>query len=42
MSYPKVQLLIDGKWCDARSGKTFATYNPATEQKIAEIGRAHV
>jgi aldehyde dehydrogenase (NAD+) len=37
---PKVrqtQLLIDGKWCDARSGKTFATYNPATEQKIAEV-----
>ncbi len=37
---PKVrqtQLLIDGKWCDARSGKTFATYNPATEQKIADV-----
>src|SRR6266404_4858926 len=37
---PKVrqtQLLIDGKWCDARSGKTFATYNPATEEKIADV-----
>jgi aldehyde dehydrogenase (NAD+) len=37
---PKVrqtQLLIDGKWCDARSGKTFATHNPATEEKIADV-----
>jgi aldehyde dehydrogenase (NAD+) len=37
---PKVrqtQLLIDGKWCDARSGKTFATNNPATEEKIADV-----
>ena len=37
---PKVrqtQLLIDGKWCDARSGKTFATCNPATEEKIADV-----
>jgi aldehyde dehydrogenase (NAD+) len=37
---PKVrhtQLLIDGKWVDAKSGKTFATYNPATEEKIADV-----
>ncbi|MSR57096.1 MAG: aldehyde dehydrogenase family protein [Planctomycetaceae bacterium] len=37
---PKVrqtQLLIDGKWCDAKSGKTFATYHPATEEKIADV-----
>ena len=37
---PKVrqtQLLIDGKWVDAKSGKTFATYNPATETKIADV-----
>ncbi|HLJ10713.1 MAG TPA: aldehyde dehydrogenase family protein [Planctomycetaceae bacterium] len=37
---PKVrqtQMLIDGKWCDAKSGKTFATYNPATEEKIADV-----
>jgi predicted nucleic acid-binding protein len=27
-------MLIDGKWCDAKSGKTFATYHPATEEKI--------
>ena len=39
-SRPKIrqtQLLIDGKWCDAKSGKTFATYNPATEEKIADV-----
>jgi len=37
---PKVrqtQLLIDGKWCDSKSGKTFATFNPATEEKIADV-----
>lgn len=37
---PKVRqtkMLIDGRWCDARSGKTFATYNPATEEKIADV-----
>jgi aldehyde dehydrogenase (NAD+) len=39
-SAPKVrqtQILIDGKWCDSQSGKTFATFNPATEEKIADV-----
>ncbi|MGQ0636787.1 MAG: aldehyde dehydrogenase family protein [Planctomycetaceae bacterium] len=39
-SAPKVRqtkMLIDGQWCEARSGKTFVTYNPATEEKIAEV-----
>ncbi|QDU80894.1 Aldehyde dehydrogenase PuuC [Polystyrenella longa] len=31
------QLLIDGEWRDAQSGKTFATMNPATEEKIADV-----
>jgi aldehyde dehydrogenase (NAD+) len=30
-------MLIDGKWCDSQTGKTFATYNPATEEKIADV-----
>ncbi|MGJ4860454.1 aldehyde dehydrogenase family protein [Labrys sp. La1] len=30
------KLLIDGEWVDARSGKTFAVEDPATEEKIAE------
>jgi aldehyde dehydrogenase (NAD+) len=29
--------LIDGKWRDALSGKTFETINPATEEKIADV-----
>mgnify|MGYP003635937647 FL=1 len=33
----QTQLLIDGKWEDAISGKTFATINPATEEVIAEV-----
>ena len=30
-------MLIDGKWRDSKSGKTFATINPATEEVIAEV-----
>ncbi len=33
----QTQMLIDGQWCDAASGKTFATFNPATEEKIADV-----
>ncbi|HAH46510.1 MAG TPA: betaine-aldehyde dehydrogenase, partial [Planctomycetaceae bacterium] len=33
----QTQLLIDGKWVDAVSGKTFSTINPATEEVIAEV-----
>lgn len=39
-SAPRVeytQLFIDGQWRDARSGKTFETINPATEEKIADV-----
>jgi aldehyde dehydrogenase (NAD+) len=31
------RLLIGGKWEDARSGKTFKTINPATEEILAEV-----
>lgn len=37
---PKVRqtkLFIGGKWVNAKSGKTFATHNPATEEKIADV-----
>ena len=37
---PKVRqtkMLIDGKWVERVSGKTFATINPATEEVIAEV-----
>ena len=31
------QMLINGKWVDAASGKTFPTYNPATGEVLAQI-----
>jgi aldehyde dehydrogenase (NAD+) len=33
----QTRLLIDGQWCNSKSGKTFGTYNPATEELIAEV-----
>ena len=38
---PRVtQLLIDGKFVNSQSGKTFDTVNPATEEKIASVQEA--
>jgi len=31
------KMLIDGKWVNAVSGKTFPTYNPATGEVLAEV-----
>src|SRR5260370_28384044 len=31
------KMLIDGKWVNAASGKTFPTYNPATGEILAQI-----
>jgi len=31
------RMLIDGKWVEAASGKTLTTYNPATEEPLAEV-----
>ena len=39
------KMLINGKWVDAISGKTFPTYNPATGEvlaKVAEGDRADI
>jgi acyl-CoA reductase-like NAD-dependent aldehyde dehydrogenase len=36
----KYQLLIDGQWTDAESGKTFTTPNPATGEPWAEVAEA--
>ncbi|HYH10111.1 MAG TPA: aldehyde dehydrogenase family protein [Thermoanaerobaculia bacterium] len=41
MSIPS-QLFINGDFVDARSGETFATINPATEDKIADVASAGV
>src|SRR5215471_19134194 len=32
------KMLINGKWQNAASGKTFPTYNPATGEVLAQIG----
>ncbi|HWA79377.1 MAG TPA: aldehyde dehydrogenase family protein [Acetobacteraceae bacterium] len=31
------KLLIDGKWVDARSGRSFAVFDPSNGQQIAEV-----
>jgi aldehyde dehydrogenase (NAD+) len=36
----QTQLLIDGQWTPALSGKTFDTINPATEEVIASVAEA--
>src|SRR6202047_4424264 len=36
----KHQLLIDGKWVDAKSGKRFDVFDPATGQVIAAVAEA--
>ena len=36
----KHQLLIDGKWSDAKSGKRFDDFDPATGQTIAAVAEA--
>ena len=36
----KQKLLINGKWSDAASGKTFPTYDPATGEVLAQVAEA--
>jgi succinate-semialdehyde dehydrogenase/glutarate-semialdehyde dehydrogenase len=38
--YPNTQLLIDGKWGPAASGRTIAVLNPATEEQIGTVAHA--
>lgn len=35
----QTRALIGGQWVESGSGQTFATYNPATEEKIADVVR---
>jgi phenylacetaldehyde dehydrogenase len=35
------QMLINGKWVDAASGKTFPTYNPATGEVLAHVAEGN-
>jgi len=34
------KLLINNKWVDSQSGKTFPTFNPATGQEITQVAEA--
>src|SRR5579871_7052962 len=40
MTYPNVQLYIDGKWRPAASGKTIPVLNPATEEVVGTVAHA--
>src|SRR5579871_3741310 len=40
MTYPNVQLYIDGKWRPAASGKTIPVLNPATEDVVGTVAHA--
>ncbi len=40
MSVSKAQLLIGGEFTEARSGETFTTFNPATEEPMTEVAMA--
>ncbi len=40
MTYPNVQLHIDGKWRASNSGNTIDVINPATEEPIGKVAHA--
>jgi len=40
MDMGEYRMLIDGELCAAKSGETFATTNPATGEKIADVPKA--
>lgn len=40
MTYPNVNLLIDGKWRPSNSGRTIPVLNPATEEPIGTVAHA--
>ena len=37
----QTRMLIGGEWCDAASGKTFESVNPATGEVIAQVAEGH-
>ena len=40
MYYEKLNLLINGEFCQGSEGKTEAVINPATEEEIARVPHA--
>ncbi|MGN4078272.1 aldehyde dehydrogenase family protein, partial [Burkholderia gladioli] len=41
-TYTDTQLLINGEWCDAESGKTIDVLNPATGKVIGKVAHAGI
>ena len=41
-TYANTQLLIDGVWCDAASGKSLGVMNPATGAEIGRVAHAGI
>jgi acyl-CoA reductase-like NAD-dependent aldehyde dehydrogenase len=37
---PPTELLIDGEWCEAKTGERFETRSPATGETITTVARA--
>ncbi|CAG2137166.1 Alpha-ketoglutaric semialdehyde dehydrogenase 1 [Cupriavidus yeoncheonensis] len=42
MTYPDVQLFIDGQWQDAAGGETLAVFNPVTGKEIGRVAHARI
>ncbi|MDF3085603.1 aldehyde dehydrogenase family protein, partial [Burkholderia sola] len=42
VTYTDTQLLIDGEWVDAASGKTIDVVNPATGKPIGKVAHAGI
>ena len=42
LAYPDTQLLIDGQWQDAASGKKIPVHNPATGEVIGHVAHASI
>lgn len=40
VALPATKLLINNRWVNSQSGKTFATVNPSTGEVICEIAEA--
>ena len=40
--YEKLELLINGKWCQGSGGKTETVYNPATGEALGELPHASI
>lgn len=40
MTYPNIQLFIDGQWTEAEGGRSLAVFNPATNKEIGRVAHA--